>query len=451
MAPNIDGGFDWVVVTGWADMAPPRALPKANAVDGAAAASPTLVVGLKLNPPVAGFGALPNVVPPKVLGATAAVVFAVDAGRLVGVLSRAGFGGEGRRAAEVVAVLANADETGAVSVVFCVPTAPNIGSGLGRLKENELSCGLALFVPVVGAVDAAGAALAPNEKVLAVGFGKVLAAEAAGEVALRPNANAVAVGLAGSAVDLATEGFPNDNTLGASVGWGVVVEAGVAIAPNENDGFVASVVGMVAKGIPIENVVFTVASGLETLAVDVGAVAASDVALDGVVESVRPELGAALVSVDCEVVTGVVMALTVDTTAIGLAGSTTETVFGTSGSLKPVKVGWEDAPNELDVLNTATGAGLVLATSDLSCAVGSLVVVASSPSTWSSSSRSPLRQLNISANFDVSTGRFVNLSGTLAFGLTNEMPASSSSSSSTASRDGVCFCLSMGSLGATVG
>lgn len=130
--------------------------------------------------------------------------------------------------------------------------------------------------------------------------------------------------------------------------------------------------------------------------------------------------------VDWAVVTGVVMALTVDTAATDLGG-----VNGMNSDTGAIAVETAGTLGE-----GILAAGIVFTLDSSPVFFGSSTTfVATIASTWSSSStssRSPLRQLSISASFEDSTGRLVITAlspDNPALGLTNEIPAESSSSS----------------------
>lgn len=132
--------------------------------------------------------------------------------------------------------------------------------------------------------------------------------------------------------------------------------------------------------------------------------------------------------VDWAVVTGVVMALTVDTAATDLGG-----VNGMNSDTGAIAVETAGTLGE-GILPLAAGIVFTLDSSPVFFG-SSTTFVATIASTWSSSStssRSPLRQLSISASFEDSTGRLVITAlspDNPALGLTNEIPAESSSSS----------------------
>lgn len=130
---------------------------------------------------------------------------------------------------------------------------------------------------------------------------------------------------------------------------------------------------------------------------------------------------------DNVVVTGVVMALTVDTTAMGF-NTVSEVGVGTSSDsvLDKTPINGRLLVLEIELM-------VVISTFFLEVSSAIFSGGATAASTWSSSSRSPLRQLNINANFDDSTGRLLITVGSVdspALGLTNEIPTDSSSSSS---------------------
>lgn len=206
----------------------------------------------------------------------------------------------------------------------------------------------------------------------------------------------------------------------------------VAIAGTAAAGLIDSEVVLVGTaGLPKENVLLANPGFTDCPVVTIvsGTVAADDFSATVVGSFGTIEL------VDCDVVTGVVMALTVDTiTLVCDGGAMVDTTV--CGNWDSVTLVWLDKPSEMPGAETFTAEATVVS---LTPSRPFTVGLGATASTWSSSSsRSPLRQLNISANFDDSTVRLVNftLSTSLDFGLTNEILAVSSSSSSEAHLSG---------------
>lgn len=324
VAPNAGGGTD-DAATKAAVVVDPKAggcdvLPKAKAAGLGSTGGGLLVGLLKLNPPVDGCVEAPkeNAV---VVFAASSTPKALDVGaafKVVVVLSNDGFG----TAEKLVAGVATDGVVDGLKFV-AETVLPNVGSADAVDPPNEnadVAVDFATSVAVFGgAVDvgATDAELPPNENV-ALGV-SVTAVVDAGVLAM-PNEN----GLGGSVVVMADvvgtmEMFPNESEAATAFGASVVTKLFVVVGP------ATSVVAVFA--LPNENVVLEVSTVFGS----------SNVVFSGLfcvlVIGIKIATGCATASaVDNVVVTGVVMALTVDTIAIGFTGASATMVV--SGRFK---------------------------------------------------------------------------------------------------------------------